>query len=455
MFEYVVRRGDPTIAGYNPGDDLKGNADGAANFQSLIRDSRMAEPAKRKSKSKSRSPERAEFVQSGEELPEETSQQMEEDKGSFQSAYDDRVVPALLKKRQGGEQSQMADEEEPPAKKEQAEPLSETTLIQAEPYKPVFAMPLLELLFSRHCYLRDEGLDIINQEITSKSYSKLISTDPEKILNAIIGIVVQLIQGKILTLGTKSLNLLLQALTVYKVDRKASILNPSTIEYMLDGLFDRLGEGNSLLNVKIEETLLGMIKQSAIGINTLLSQLIKNSKKTQRVVKQVQRRLGLVAQILKKFDNEVKEVQMEDIVEYALSGVRHTNRDIRLAGYGILVEIYRITGDKIDTYLEDLMPVQRKALDEELKKAFGAKAGLKQVEVKKEEKPKEEAKAKKDPKPKKEEKKAIPKEEVKKPKEEAKKADKPAKKEEAKKSNKDVSKAKSEEKKASPSKRTK
>lgn len=370
-----------------------------AVMQSLIRENRMVEPPKRKAKSKSKSPERvekAEIVQSGEEHPDLFLEDLEEPKGALLASYDERVVPALLRKRQGGEQSQaqVAEDEEPPAKKESPEPLSESTLILAEPYKAAFTMPLLELLFSKHYYLREDGLEAISQEIVSKKYEKLANTDPDKILNAIIGIVIHMVQSKILSLGTKGLSLLLQALSQYKVDKKNTVVSQSAIEYMLDSLFDRLGEGNALLNTKIEETLLAMVKQNSISLNTLVNQLIRSGKKTQKVIKHALKRLRLVVTILKTFENEVKELQMEDIVEYALVGVRHMNRDIRLEGYKVLVEIYRIMGDKIDGYLVDLMPTQRKALDEELKKVFGAKAGLvKQAE----ELPKEETKVKKDP----------------------------------------------------------
>eukprot|EP01022_Parablepharisma_sp_SALTPOND_P014332 TRINITY_DN1937_c0_g1_i1.p1 TRINITY_DN1937_c0_g1~~TRINITY_DN1937_c0_g1_i1.p1 ORF type:complete len:735 (-),score=128.50 TRINITY_DN1937_c0_g1_i1:5890-8094(-) len=361
-------------------EDAKRIESNQAIIHSFIRDSRMAEPAVRKAKS--RSPERAEFVQSGEEHGEEYFDEQEENKAMLQQSYDERVVPALLKKRQGGEQSQaqIAEEEEPPAKKEQPEPLSEATLILAEPYRTVFTMPLLELLFSKHYYLKEEGLEIISQEISSKKYEKLATSDPEKILNAIIGIVIHMVQTKILTIGNKGLGLLLQAMSQYKVDKKSSILSSSTIEYMLDSLFERLGEGNALLNSKIEESLLGLVKQGTISLGTLISQLIKNGKKSHKVTKHALKRLQLMIQVLKTFEREVKELQMEDIVEYALTGIRHTNRDIRLEGYKILVEIYKIMGDKIDGYLVDLMPIQRKALDEELKKAFGAKVGLKQPE---------------------------------------------------------------------------
>ncbi len=406
-------------------------------------DSRMAEPAKRKAKS--RSPERPEFVQSGEEHAEDNIFVTSEE-NKVAASYDERVVPALLKRRQGGEQSQpqvAPEEEAPPAKREQAEPLSEATLILAEPYKPVFSMPLLELLFSKHYYLKEEGLDAISAEITSKKFSKVTNAEPEKLLNAVFGIVLHMIQSKIISLAGKALALLLQAMSVYKVDKKSAVLSPSTIEYMLDSLFDKLGEGNAVVSGKIEETLLGLLKQNAVSVTTLMTQLIKNSKKAQRVVKQMQKRLGLVMKILKQFDGEFKEMHMEDIVEYALSGVRHTNRDIRLGGYGVLVEVYRIIGDKIDGYLQELMPVQRKALDEELKKALGDKAGLKAVE----ERPKEEAKAKKES--------IKTKKEPEEPKTKLRKPAPPAKKEEETKKGGKTPGAETAKKKATPAKKVK
>ncbi len=334
----------------------------------------MSEGPRRKAKS--RSPERAadnRLSQSGEREA-EYDPDAEDSKEPFSESYDERVVPALLKKRQGGEAGPPQEEDQPPAKKEQAEPLSEATMILAEPYKSVFKMPLLELLFSRHHYLREEGLELIAQEVTSKKYDKIIPGDPDKILNGIIGIVLQVVQGKISTLVAKALSILLQAFSAYKVDKKTAVLSPASVEYTLDNLLDTFGECNALVKGKIEEALSEMVKQNMVAMSTMLAQIMKVNKKTQG--KHVQRRLALVILLLKRFENEVKGLHFEDVVAYARSAVKQNNREIRLGGYHVLVEIYSIIGDKIDGYLVDLVPTQRKVLEDELKRAYGSTAIL-------------------------------------------------------------------------------
>lgn len=422
---------------------------GSSIIQQMNAEDEIVEIPKRKAKSKS--PDRGEgarFPQVGEE-DEEEFMKYESDRAEIIDSYDERVLPAVLKKRQG-EQSQLAEEGAPPAKKEQPEPLSEATLIIAAPYKSSFDVNLMELLFSKHFYLREQGLDIIAQEVTSKKYSKITCTETEKILIAVIGIVQQMIQTKIFSLAAKALELLIQTMTAYKVDKKNSIINQSSIESMLDNLLEKLGESNALIKGKIEEALLELVKQNVISLNTLLLQIMKGNKKTNQIpVKFSQRRLSLVIQAIKKFEVEVKGMQIDPIFEYAFTSIRHTNREIRLGGYGILVEIYRIIGDKIDTYLQELLPAQRKVLRDELKKTLGAKTSLppviqeqvgKEAKEEKKEKVKEEKKVEK---PKKEAKKVVETNKAKKGKEEVKKTP-----------GKEGSKKKAEEKKVEETKKT-
>ncbi len=310
------------------------------------------------------------------------------------SAFDETVIPALLKRRQGDQAANVPQEPEegPPAKREQAEPLSEAVLILAEPYKAVFTMPLLELLFSKHYYLREEGLETIGKEVTSGSFSKVTKAEPEKVLKAVFGIVLHMVQSKIISLAGKALSLLLQAMTAYKVDKKSAVITACTMEYVLDGLLDRLGESNAAVSSKVEETLLGLLKQNAVSAPTMLTQLIKTGKKA--LVRQMLKRIALGTQILKQFSAEAKEAKMEDVAGFAVSAVNHISREIRLAGYTMLVEAYRVAGEKVGMYLQDMTAAQKKTLDEELKKALGAGTGLK-LKVDEEAKAEEATKTKK------------------------------------------------------------
>ena len=459
----------PNYGGRGPEDEARASGE-------LQTGKREEPPEAPRRKAKSRSPERSgdnRTSQSGEREA-EYDPDAEDGKEPFSESYDERVVPALLKKRQGGEPGQPPEEDQPPAKREQAEPLSEATMIQAEPYKSVFKMPLLELLFSRHHYLREEGLDLIAQEVSSKKYDKIFPIETEKILNGVIGIVLQIVQGKISTLVAKALTILLQALAAYKVDKKTAVLSPASVEYMLDSLLDTLGDCNALVKGKIEETLSEMVKQNMVAVNTLLAQVMKVNKKTQG--KHVQRRLALLILLLKRFESEVKGMHFEDIVAYARAAVKQNNREIRLGGYHVLVEIYSIIGDKIDGYLVDLVPTQRRVLEDELKRAYGSNAVLpstKQEQLEKEakeelKKEKEKARADKKPdRPKKEDKKPPAKDaktddKPKKPKYETKKPAKPKDdedkkqpdKEDVKKTSKDSGKKK-EDKKSEPKKSSK
>lgn len=350
-------------------------------LQTLIRETKVPEPVS------IRLPDPPEAAQT-----EEVYEEAEEEKDYFIESYDEKIPPAVLKKSRK-EEEPIVEDEEPPARREQPEPLNKQTLMLAESYTPIFRMSLLELLFSKHYYLREEGLEVITQEVTKKAYDKILTSDPEKILNAIIDIAIMMVQTKITTLGIKALTLLLFSLAQYGVDRKSSVLNLTMTEHMLDSLIDRLGDGNSSLSSKLEETLTGMVKKGVVSLSTLVERLVRNSEKASKLAKYAARRHNFLIQLMKSYQAEVKNELLKTIIDYGLLGLKNVSRDIRLEGCKVLVEAYGMIAERLYDYLPALPAAQNKILNDELKKTFGDKVRLRQPAVEDHKTPKKVANA--------------------------------------------------------------
>jgi len=318
-------------------------------------------------------PELPEYVQSGRQYEQEG---YEEEKSKFTESHDNKIVPALSNKMLN-EQAQAIIDEKPPAKREQPEPLSKQTLVFAESYTAIFALQLLELLFSKHYYLREEGLDVISKEIKTKRYNKILTADPEKIMNAIIDIVNIMVQTKIITLASKALDLLLESMSEYKIDKKSTILSQATNERLLDDLLNRLGDGNSVLNNKIEDTLLGMVDRGSTTLSLLVERLVQNNEKTQKLVKHAIKRYNLMMRIIDKYTSEIKASLVKNTIDYGLVGLNNANKNIRMEGCKLLVKMYSLIGEKLREYLVDITPTQKKIIDDQLDKAYGKKVEVK------------------------------------------------------------------------------
>ena len=389
--KHKINRVEPQVVAYREDNRSQQDIETHSILQTLTRETKMPELVT------VHSPEQPEIVQK-EENYEEINEQEEESEEEYMESYDDKIPPAVLRKFRGEEEQEVKDEE-PPVKRGQPEPLSKQILIIAEAYTAIFSMSLLELLFSKHYYLREEGLDIITEEVTKKTYKKVLSSDPERILNAIIDITVMMVQSKITPLGIKALTLLLFSMVQYNVDKKSSILNSTIMEQMLDSLIDRLGDGSNALNNKLEETLLGMVNKGCITLNILIDRLVRNSEKANKLPKYATKRCDFLIQIMKSYATVVKNELIKTVIDYGLLGLRNMNRNIRLEGCKVLVEVYRMVGGKLYDHFPTLATAQNKILNDELKKAFGDKVLLRQPEVEEHKPVKKVVKKKKSPSP--------------------------------------------------------
>lgn len=61
-------------------------------------------------------------------------------------------------------------------------------------------------------------------------------------------------------------------------------------------------------------------------------------------------------ELVKEFGFHHNTGVARSIIDFAINGVKHSSADVRNNAYALLVEIYKVIGNKINGYLEELRP---------------------------------------------------------------------------------------------------
>ena len=155
--------------------------------------------------------------------------------------FEDQVVPALAKKNKAKE---LQDEGgNPPKERAPIEPLTEDAHRYADQFNNIFSQKILEMLFSRYWYHREEGIVILNKEFTTKKFENIVTQDNDKIVQSLIGISSELCNDKAIQVSLNALNLL-ESVLCEELKSKEESKKIQSIEWGIEILIKKLGDSN-------------------------------------------------------------------------------------------------------------------------------------------------------------------------------------------------------------------
>jgi len=254
----------------------------------------------------------------------------------------------------------------------QAEPLSASAKKIAEPYYGVIELSLLEKLFSKNWIFRESGLNDISQELTDKKFVKITTTEDEKVMVNLMGLVGYMVSDKVAQVSTRAMALVDELLKFYPYEISTyKSLYTANVDTCMVSLMDKIGESNPKIKTKAEETCLNLATQGKIPLSTFVLHCTKTQKKGPVSLKHLQAKLNLLTSLFKQFGSGAKSLTSQGVIDFALNGAKNGNGDVRNAGYALLVEIYKHIGGKLNGFLEDLRPAQKEVLQAEFEKVIG------------------------------------------------------------------------------------
>jgi len=290
---------------------------------------------------------------------------------STRVAYEDQIIPALLKK--AGENNSIENEEFSQLNMPQeAEKLSPTNQKLAEHIIPIIGEELCQKVFSKHWNLREDALKTLIPEISKQSQSKIINyNDPGITFVALLGVINYTVVDRINQVATKALTLLKNVMTLKpNMANTTSLKNDLTIytDNIVNCLLERLGDSTGKIREQAEDTYLSMVRNPVISCNfcvNALSRIHAGRGKSGQTVRHILTKLRLLHTIIKEFKINNHDVPYSPVMEYIVEKVEHPNNEIRAAVVQLLVEIFTFVGDKIRGDLENVSLVYREAIEKE------------------------------------------------------------------------------------------
>ena len=253
-----------------------------------------------------------------------------------------------------------------------AEPLSSQAKKVAESYYALIELSLLEKLFSKNWSFREAGLNDISQELSEKNYVKITMTEEDKIMVNLMGLTSHLISDKVSQVSLRAMAMVEELLKFYPEDiTNYKSLYVSNVDSCMISLMEKIGDINPKVRGKAEETCLTLASEGRIPLTVFIVHCTRTSKKGPISTKHLQGKLNLLTSLFKKLGESAKPLASQGVIDFALSGAKNGNGEVRNAGYALLVEIYKHIGGKINGYLGNLRPAQKEVLQAEFEKVVG------------------------------------------------------------------------------------
>lgn len=296
------------------------------------------------------------------QYPEEEEFEEEVNEQYAPGIFEDQVVPALLNKDKPRE---MMDE--PPAIREPLEPLDRDCEKIADQYSFCLSENILQHLFSKYWYHRAEGINILISELQNNKFENIVSNDPEKIISGLISIAILMSNDKAIQVVLNSLTLINEVINYENLtfgENKKSLI----LEQSIEVLIKKLAESNIKVRKKSEELCLKIGNSKQMACDQILKIIINPIKIRQN--NSVRNMIGKISVLIELIKNRGfhDENQIQEIVDYAVSGIKNPNSSVRNLSYQLIKEIYNIIGDQVFEYIIDLRPAQFEIIKAELRK---------------------------------------------------------------------------------------
>ena len=286
--------------------------------------------------------------------------------------YDEQIIPALKKKNNNTIDQEEFQQGNLPS---EAENISPEYQRMAEPVITIIGEELSKKVFSKHWNLREEALKQLLNELPKGSQSKIINhTEFSNTFLAILNIISFTIIDRITQISSKAMTLL----KTLMMQKPPSITSKSDLSIFVDkimnAVLEKLGDSSVKVREQAEDTLLSMAKNSVITCYSCvisITRLHAGKGKNGPLVRHLLGRLKLLQAIIKEFKINNHDVPYNPVMEYLLDKVEHPSSDVRALVINILVEVYKIVGDKIRADFKGLSLASREMLEKEFEMRNG------------------------------------------------------------------------------------
>ena len=245
----------------------------------------------------------------------------------------------------------------------------------AEPLIPYLSHDLMVLLFSIEWKKKEKGLNKLMDEIKSHPHSKLLSShDPDKIITAILGAVAHTMTSTVSNVLLSSLETIKVLFTKFHSSSSIKGYYRGDLDNYVDNILiltlEKIGESNIRIKERAENTTLEMAASSIVGSKVVYEHLISGQIKKTLInsARHISARLNLISRMIDNFGLNKDEVSIQALMNFAFSGFKNSNKEVRDAGLNLIKNCYKFLGNEVKAYYNDLRQPQRELLDEEFDK---------------------------------------------------------------------------------------
>lgn len=273
--------------------------------------------------------------------------------------FDDIVIPAIMnEKEQEEEKKYLEDLDDLKRYDLQAQDLDAETMALAQPMIGVFKLEIMKKLFAADWHLREEALRDIEREVKLGSKSALCGDMPmEEIFSATMCAVAHGISDKVAQVVYAGFDLsdtLTKNLfpTVTSATKKQLTSHVNTVVMWM---LDKIGDSNARIRQYAHDSLLNMTDHNCVGVNLIIEQITKGQVKetAAKSHRHIHGRMNLLKSLLlhQRYDVNTKDVPLDTVLSYALTGFKHPKEDVRTVAYIMVFEIYKSIGKILKSYL--------------------------------------------------------------------------------------------------------
>ncbi len=243
----------------------------------------------------------------------------------------------------------------------------------AEPFIGIFSYDYVKLLFSKNWKKKEEGLKLIEKEITKYPKSTIIDSNNfgvDSLIYSSFGVAEYILANSLPQPCIASLDILKIVLNKYKNDntnKLGSYKNDfiSKVEKIAGLLLEKTADANPKLKEKAELTINDFADSGLIGPKIILNYIITGKVKKSLVnsAKHLMSRLNLLDRNIDSFGADPIE-DIDALVKFALNGFKNPNKDVRDSAFNLIMNIYKYIGEDVKKHFKDLRPAQVSTLEE-------------------------------------------------------------------------------------------
>lgn len=290
-------------------------------------------------------------------------------------AFDEQVIPTMARGKQfPPEEGQSLD-----FNRNMPEPLTSQTAKFADPLIGILGEDICRRLFSKTWQFREEALQQIDTELQNGASSELFGgRDNTTVFTAIEGAIRHTICDPVAQVSLRAMNLQRQLLSSFEPSR--TTVNGEAKEYLsyiLTGLLEKVGDNNLRVRDNAEQCYLMLARSEIVGPGPAAQQVLKPSKDTKTSSqKHLIGRLSILNSLVKDYRIDNSTLPYQPVLDYALTGFKHSSQDVRNAAYNLLLTIYASVGSRILSSLSDLRPAQLEMLQTGFAEVDGGKGKI-------------------------------------------------------------------------------